>query len=110
MKGELSARVPDWVSRRRDPHYVVPPVRKGLKNLARDAATRVLGTAYAVFFDPVFCLTLQVVCSLERSATHLGAERSTLFARQRAQAQLLQTSPSTSRGWVTRRFWTRRTT
>ena len=72
-------------------HYVGRLVRKVLKNLARDAAyPRVLGTTYAVFLDPVFCRSLLPCIPMERSATHLGAGRSSLFARQRAQAQFLQ--------------------
>ena len=54
------------------------------------AASRMLCEAYAAFLDPVFSLTLQLSVPNERSATHLGAGRSTLFARQRAQAQILQ--------------------
>ena len=63
---------------------------KSLKTSLATPPTRVLGTTYAVFFDPVFCRSLQPVYMTERSATHLGAGRSTLFARQRAQAQFLQ--------------------
>ena len=67
---------------------------KSQKTLARDAECRMPCEANVVLFDPVSSLSLLPCYRKERSATHLGAGRSILFARQRAQAQFLQTSPS----------------
>ena len=67
---------------------------KSLKTSLATPPTRVLGTTYAVFLDPVFCRSLLPCIPMERSATHLGAGRSSLFARQRAQAQSRADDPA----------------
>ena len=91
-------------------HYVEPPARKVPQNLARDAAYPGAGHDVRGLFGPGFLQEPSALYPNGALSYSLGCRTFESLCTPTRSGAIPAESLSTSRGWVTRRFWTRRTT